>query len=55
MQNTGTMDDSLIQKATKAVVADAGLTERATCYTFRHSFATHLLEAVPSARFEFLW
>lgn len=38
------MDESVIQKAVKAAVFHAQLTKRATCHTFRHSFATHLLE-----------
>lgn len=38
------IDESLVQKAVKDVVLKAGLTKRATCHTFRHSFAIHLLE-----------
>jgi integron integrase len=38
------MDESLIQKAVKEAAFHAQLTKRATCHTFRHSFATHLLE-----------
>lgn len=37
------MDESLVQKAVAQAVQRAGLTKRATCHTFRHSFATHLL------------
>ena len=37
------IDESLVQKAVRDAVTKAGLTKRATCHTFRHSFATHLL------------
>ncbi len=37
--------ESIIQKAVNAAVKKAGLAKRATCHTFRHSFATQLLES----------
>jgi len=37
--------ESIIQKALNGAVRKAGLAKRATCHTFRHSFATQLLEA----------
>jgi integrase len=39
------VDESWVQKAVRDAMARVGLTKRATCHTFRHSFVTHLLES----------
>ena len=38
------LDPSVVQKAVKRAIADARVSKAASCHTFRHSFATHLLE-----------
>jgi integrase len=39
------LDESSVQKAVREAARLAGLDKHVTCHTFRHSFATHLLEA----------
>jgi integron integrase len=39
------LDPSVIQKAVKEAIRKASIIKHGSCHTFRHSFATHLIEA----------
>lgn len=39
------LHETVVQRAVRAAAARAAMTKRVTCHTFRHSFATHLLES----------
>jgi integron integrase len=39
------VSESTIQKPVKQAIRDAGVDKHASCHTFRHSFATHLIQA----------
>jgi integron integrase len=39
------LHETVVQRAVRDAVRKGGLTKRASCHTFRHCFATHLLES----------
>jgi len=39
------LHESHVQKAVKSAVSKAGIYKRVSCHTFRHTYATHLLQA----------
>ena len=38
------LHETAVQRALRSAVVDLGISRRVSCHTFRHSFATHLLE-----------
>jgi site-specific recombinase XerD len=39
------LDESVLQKAVKDAIRKSAIAKHASCHTFRHSFATRLLES----------